>query len=108
MSPKKSPMVCDGYVKYEEAEVHRSNIMQDFQDNEKIKLYSDGRTFKILLVRNLSWVILVRDLTFCFILMVQVFCIFFSYKNIIQLYKFKISATWLKLFLLPKVIQVIG
>ena len=25
-------MVCDGYVKYEEAEVHRSAIMQDFQD----------------------------------------------------------------------------
>ena len=29
-------VVSDGYVKYEEAEVHRSAIMQDFQDNEKI------------------------------------------------------------------------
>ena len=28
-------MVCDGYVKYEEAEVDRSAIMQDFRDNEK-------------------------------------------------------------------------
>ena len=35
---KNSPVVCDGYVKYEEAEVHRSAIMQDFQDHEKKKL----------------------------------------------------------------------
>ena len=28
-------MLSDGYVKYEEAEVHRSAIMQDFRDNEK-------------------------------------------------------------------------
>ena len=28
-------MVCDGYVKYEEAEVDRSAIMQDSRDNEK-------------------------------------------------------------------------
>ena len=27
-------MVCDGYVKYEEADVHRSAIMQVFRDNE--------------------------------------------------------------------------
>ena len=25
----------DGYVKYEEVEIHRSAIMQDFQDSEK-------------------------------------------------------------------------
>ena len=30
MSPT---MVCDGYVKYEEAEVDRSAIMQDFRNN---------------------------------------------------------------------------
>ena len=31
----KNPMVLsDGYVKYKEAEVHRSAIMQDFRDNE--------------------------------------------------------------------------
>ena len=30
-------MVSDGYVKYDEAEVHRSVIMQDFQDKEKKK-----------------------------------------------------------------------
>ena len=30
--------VCyDGYVKYEEAEIHRSAIMQDFRDNKKKK-----------------------------------------------------------------------
>ena len=27
-------MVYDGYVKYEEAEIHRSAIMQDFRDSE--------------------------------------------------------------------------
>ena len=30
-------MVCDGYVKYEEAEVDRSAILQDFRNNEKKK-----------------------------------------------------------------------
>ena len=29
------PVVCDGYVKYEEAEVDRSTIMPVFRDNEK-------------------------------------------------------------------------
>ena len=28
-------VLSDGYVKYEEAEVHRSAIMQNFRDNEK-------------------------------------------------------------------------
>ena len=28
-------MVYDGYVKYEEAEMHRSAVMQDFRDSEK-------------------------------------------------------------------------
>ena len=28
-------MVYDGYVNYEEAEIHRSAIMQDFRDSEK-------------------------------------------------------------------------
>ena len=40
------PVVSDGYVKYEEAEVHRSAIMQDFRDNEKKNL--DGRLAAIL------------------------------------------------------------
>ena len=31
-------MVCDSYVKYEEAEVDRLAIMQDFQDNEEKQL----------------------------------------------------------------------
>ena len=32
----KNPLVLyDGYVKYEEAEVHRSAIMQDFRDNKE-------------------------------------------------------------------------
>ena len=43
MSPKIPLVVSDGYVKYEEAEVHGSAIMQDFQDREKKKL--NGRRF---------------------------------------------------------------
>ena len=43
-------MVCDGYVKYEEAEADRSTIMQDFRDNEKKKI----------LVWNLSRIILLH------------------------------------------------
>ena len=31
-------VVYDGYAKYEEAEIHRSAIMQDFRDNEKKKI----------------------------------------------------------------------
>ena len=31
-------MLSDGYVKYEEAEVHRSAIMLDFRDNKYNKL----------------------------------------------------------------------
>ena len=30
-------MVYDGYVKYQEAEIHKSAIMQDFPDSEKKK-----------------------------------------------------------------------
>ena len=39
-------MLSDGYVKYEEAEVHRSAIMQEFQENEKKNL--NGRLADIL------------------------------------------------------------
>ena len=53
-------MVCDGYVKYERAEVLRSAIMQDFRDNEENKIeMADWQPFWILLVRDLSWVIIV-------------------------------------------------
>ena len=34
---KNPPVVYEGYVKYEEAEIHRSAIMQDFRDSEKKK-----------------------------------------------------------------------
>ena len=64
-------MLCDGYVKYEEAEVDRSVIMQDFRDNEGRKLkIADRQPFWISLVRNLSCAIL------CFIFMVQLFAFF--------------------------------
>ena len=35
MSSKNPLVLSDGYVRYEEAEVQRSAIMQDFRDNEK-------------------------------------------------------------------------
>ena len=35
-------VVYDGYVKYEEAEIHRSAIMQDFRDNKKKKKKKNG------------------------------------------------------------------
>ena len=40
-------MVSDGYVKYEEGEVHRSAIMQDFRDNKGEKKLN-GRLAAIL------------------------------------------------------------
>ena len=73
---KNPPVVSDDCVKYEEAEVHRSAIMQDFQNNEKENKNGQLAAISELLVRNLSWVILVCDITFCFIFMVQLFCIF--------------------------------
>ena len=73
---KNSPVVCDGYVKYDEAEVDRSAIMQDFRDNEK-KIMADWRPFWILLVINLSWgILLVILLLAFFIFMVHLFSIF--------------------------------
>ena len=58
-------VVCDGYVKYEEAEVDRSAIMQDFRDNEEktIKM-ADWRPFWILLVRNFHELSLCETLAF--------------------------------------------
>ena len=35
MSPENSPVICDGYVKYADAEVDRLAIMQDFRNNKK-------------------------------------------------------------------------
>ena len=58
-SPKNLLVVSDGYVKYEEAKVHRSAIMPDLQDNEKKKI-----------------VMSYTHITFCFIFMVQLFCFF--------------------------------
>ena len=73
-------MVSDGYVKYEEAEVHRSAIMQNLRNNKKKK---NGQLSVILdfICAKFVMVILVRDITFCFILMVQLFCIFFELRE---------------------------
>ena len=71
-------VLSDGYVKYEEAEVHRSAIMQNFRDNEKKNLNGPLAAIMDFIIAKLSWVILVWDITFCFIFMVQLFCIFWS------------------------------
>ena len=46
-------MLSDGYVKYEEAEVQRSAIMQDFRDNEKKNL--NGRLVAIVIKELMIW-----------------------------------------------------
>ena len=46
-------MLSDGYVKYEEAEVHKSAIMQNFRDNEKNNLkWQTGDHFGFIKLRN--------------------------------------------------------
>ena len=46
-SRKKNPVIYDGYVKYEEAKIHRSVIMQDFRDSEKkIIIKKNNKKFK--------------------------------------------------------------
>ena len=43
-------MVYDGYVKYEEADIHRSAIMQDFQNSEKKLKWLTGGHFGIFFI----------------------------------------------------------
>ena len=45
MLPKIPLVVSDGYVKYEEAEAHRSAIMQDFQEKRKKLKWPTGGHF---------------------------------------------------------------
>ena len=45
-------VVFDGYVKYEEAEIHRSAIMQGFRDGKKkIKKWPTGSHFGLFTVK---------------------------------------------------------
>ena len=106
---KNFPVVCDGYVKYEEAEVNRSAIMQDFRDNEK--KIKNGRLAAILDFISAKFVMgypCVRP----YIL----FCIhgtailhFFEFRKYHKLLKFKMAAKRpFRNCSLPKVNQVIG
>ena len=49
-------MVYDGYVKYEEAEMHRESSMQDFRDSEKKNWLTDShfRFFSVKFVFGYS------------------------------------------------------
>ena len=51
------PVVCDGYVKYEAAEVHRSAIMQDFLYNEENKFKMAGICHVLSLCEPLHFVL---------------------------------------------------
>ena len=54
MSPENYPVVCDGYVKYEEAEVDRLAINFFYRNNENKRLkIVTFRPFLILFFRNL-------------------------------------------------------
>ena len=80
-------MVCVGYVKYEEAEVDRSAIKQDFRDNEK-KTIKNCRLAAIL---NFISAKFVMDY-----LCVRPYTMFYIHGPVISI------------CLLPKVNQVIG
>ena len=55
ISPENSPVICDGYVKYEEVEVDRSVIMLDYRNKEKKLLkMTTSRPFFITFLQNLS------------------------------------------------------
>ena len=82
-------VVSDGYVKYKEAEVDRSAIMQDCQNNEKKN--SNGRQVAILNFISAKFVMgypcVRHDIRFKF--MVQLFCIFlelYKYHKIAQIH----------------------
>ena len=75
-------MLSDGYVKYEEAEVHRSAIMQDFRDNLKLGLYNCKICHGLSLCETLHSVLYSWSSYFAF---------FFSKLNITKLLKFKMA-----------------
>ena len=103
-------MLSDGYVKYEEAEVYRPAIMQDFRDNEKIKLkWPTGGHFGFHNWEICHGLSLCETLHFVFFIHGPAILLFFSQVNITKLLKFKMATK--RLFcncLLPKVNQVIG
>ena len=87
-------MVCDGHVKYWEAEVDRSTIMQDFQDFQKIK---NGRLAAILDFISAKFVIgypYVRPYILFYIHGPAILH-FLSYRYITKLFKFETGmAIW--------------
>ena len=74
-------MLSDSYVKYEEAEVHRSAIMQGFQDNEKKNVNWLAAILDFITTKCVMGYPCVRHYIF-FIIMVQLFRI---YLNITKL-----------------------
>ena len=86
---KNFPVVCHGYVKYEESEVYRSAIMQDFRDNEK----KNGRLAAILDFISAKFYMGYPCETLHFVLNAwsSYFAIFLCYVNIIKILKFKMA-----------------
>ena len=84
-------MISDGYVKYEEADVHRSAIMQDLRDYEKKKL--NGLLAALLDFISARFVMgysCVRHYIL-FYIHGPAILLFFSYIKITQLLKFKMA-----------------
>ena len=86
-------MLSDGYVKYEEAEVYRSAIMQDIRDNEKKKIkMADWQPFlNFTTARFVMGYPCVRH-HILFYIHVPAFCFFFLVQSAItKLIKFKMA-----------------
>ena len=72
-------MVYDGYVKYEEAEIHRSAIMQDFRNSKKKR--PTGSHFGFFIVDH--WLSLCETLTF----VLYAWSSHFAFLELIEYYK---------------------
>ena len=57
MSQENSTVVCGHHVKYEEAEVHRLAIMQDYRNNEKNRYYLSTKFVGLSLCDTLHFVL---------------------------------------------------
>ena len=88
---QKSPGGVDGYMKYEEAEVHRSAIMRDFRDNEnKIIKWPTAAIWDFISAKFVMGYPCVRHYIL-FHIYGSAILHFFSYVNSTKLLKFKMA-----------------
>ena len=97
---KNSLVVCDGYVKYEEAEIDRSAIMQDFRNNGKKQLKMvDWRIFWILSVKFVMGYPCGRPYILLYLHGAAILLFFWSYINITKLFKIAAKRSFFNCFL---------